>query len=143
MDGMGDWMTVSIPSDPRYLGTLRGFFTSLLEALHFGAAETHGIVLAVHEACANVIEHCYQGDPGQRLDLTVRVTPQQLTIDIQDYGGRQDVTGFKPRALEDVRPRGLGTHFMQTLMDDVHFSTSDTGTLLRMIKRRSTPCKSP
>jgi anti-sigma regulatory factor (Ser/Thr protein kinase) len=143
MGDVGDWMTVSIPSNPQYLCILRGFFGSLLETLDFNDAETNGIVLAVHEACANVIEHCYRGDAGQRIDLTVSVMPESITIEIQDYGGPQDVTAFKPRALDDVRPRGLGTHFIQALMDDVSFSASDTGTLLRMTKRRSTPCKSP
>jgi anti-sigma regulatory factor (Ser/Thr protein kinase) len=143
MGGVGDWMTVSIPSNPQYLCTLRGFFSSLLEALDFDEAETNGIVLAVHEACANVIEHCYRGDAGQRIDLTVSIMPESITIEIQDYGGQQDVTAFKPRALDDVRPRGLGTHFIQNLMDDVSFCVSETGTLLRMTKRRSMPCKSP
>lgn len=143
MGGAGDRMRLSLPSNPQYLCTLRGFFGSLLAALDFGETEANGIALAVHEACANIIEHCYRGDPKQRIDLSVTITPESITIEIQDYGGKQDVTRFKPRVIDEVRPKGLGMHFMQSLMDEVNFSTSDTGTRLRMTKRRSTPCTSP
>jgi anti-sigma regulatory factor (Ser/Thr protein kinase) len=46
--------------------------------------------------------------------------------------------------LHDVRPGGLGTHFMRSIMDTVIYDVSpDMGTLLRMTKRRSESCTSP
>ena len=136
-------MTLSIPSNPRYLGTIRAFFRSLLQEIQFDNREVSSIVLAIHEACTNVIEHCYGGDPTQRIDFAVLIAPEHVHIDIRDYGEKQDVSKFKPRALQDVRPRGLGTHFMQSVMDEVTYNSSDAGTLVRMTKRRSVSCKSP
>lgn len=139
-----DRLTVSIPSHPVYLRALRGFFTHLLTALAFHDDEMTRIVLAVHEACANIIEHGYQGDPSQRIDLTVLITTDMVTIDIRDYGRKPQRESLHPRALDDVRPGGLGMHFMQSIMDSVTYDLSlDIGTLVRMTKRRSGSCKSP
>jgi anti-sigma regulatory factor (Ser/Thr protein kinase) len=143
MDVADDRLTLSIPSNPRYLCTLRAFCSSMLEALGFPRTDADKVTLAVHEACMNVIEHCYGGDMTQRIDVTVFVTADDIAIEIRDYGQKQDVAAIKPRALHDVRPRGLGTHFMQSIMDDVTYHSSDTGTVVRMTKRRSVPCASP
>ena len=144
MDTTADCFTLSIPSHPRYLCVLRGFFGSLLTSLGFSGYEEMRVTLAVHEACANVIEHGYQGDTGQRIDLTVLLTPDDLAVEIRDYGIKPDLAAIQPRALQDVRPGGLGTHFMRSIMDSVTYDVSlDTGTLLRMTKRRSASCTSP
>jgi anti-sigma regulatory factor (Ser/Thr protein kinase) len=139
MDVVDDRLTLSIPSNPRYLCTLRAFCSSLLEALGFPRTDVDRVILAVHEACTNVIEHCYGGDMTQRIDITVFITVEGIAIEVRDYGQKQDVTAIKPRALHDIRPRGLGTYFMQSIMDDVAYHSSDTGTLVRMTKRRSAP----
>jgi anti-sigma regulatory factor (Ser/Thr protein kinase) len=144
MDTAADRLTLSIPSHPRYLCVLQGFFGNLLAGLSFSSSDGMLVTLAVHEACANVIEHSYQGDTGQRIDLTVFITPDELAVEIRDYGSKPDLAAIQPRALHDVRPGGLGTHFMRSIMDNVTYDVSpDTGTLLRMIKRRSESCTSP
>jgi anti-sigma regulatory factor (Ser/Thr protein kinase) len=144
MESRADRLTLSIPSHPHYLCVLQGFWGNLLASLGFSSAETARITLAVHEACANIIEHCYQGDTGQRIDLTVLVTPEELAVDIRDYGTKPDLAAIQPRSLQDVRPGGLGTHFMRATMDSVSYDLSpETGTLLRMTKRRSKACTSP
>jgi len=144
MDTAADRLTLSIPGHRRYLCVLQGFFGSFLAALNFSSAERMRVTLAVHEACANIIEHSYQGDTAQRIDLTVLITAAELTVEIRDYGRKPDPAMIQPRALHDVRPGGLGTHFMRSIMDSVTYDISpETGTLLRMTKRRSASCMSP
>ena len=122
----------------------KGFLGSLLAGLSFSRAEGMQITLAVHEACTNIMAHSYQGDTAQRIDLTVLITPEELVVEIRDYGSKPDLAALQPRALHDVRPGGLGTHFMRSIMDTVTYDVSpDTGTLLRMTKRRGEPCTSP
>lgn len=133
-----EYVTLSIPSDPRYLRIVRDFLASLLDELGFDSRDCTGIVLAVNEAYANVIEHCYGGDTSQRIDLAVRIAPQLLTIELRDYGDPVDVTCIEPRDLDDIRPGGLGTHLMRAIMDEVTYDVSSgPGTVLRMSKRRS------
>jgi anti-sigma regulatory factor (Ser/Thr protein kinase) len=102
------------------------------------------VTLAIHEACANIMVHSYHGDTAQRIDLTIWLTPADLIVDIRDYGSKPDLTAIHPRPLHDVRPGGLGTHFMRTIMDSVTYDLSaEVGTVLRMTKRRSELCTSP
>jgi anti-sigma regulatory factor (Ser/Thr protein kinase) len=143
MHQSSEYVTLSVPSDPRYLRMVRDCLASLLDELGFDARDRTGVVLAVNEAYANVIQHCYQGDTTQRVDLTVWMMPQMLTIEIRDYGGKMDLSCLQPRDLNEVRPGGIGTHLMRAVMDEVTYDvSSDTGTVLRMSKRRSQSCKS-
>ena len=143
MHNGSEYVTLSVPSDPRYLRIVRDFLTSFLNDLDFNALDRMGIVLAVNEAYANVIQHCYRGDTTQRVDLTLLIVPQLLTIEMRDYGGKMDLSCIEARDLDDVRPGGVGTHLMRAIMDEVTYDvSSDTGTVLRMSKRRSQPCKS-
>jgi anti-sigma regulatory factor (Ser/Thr protein kinase) len=143
MHNGSEYVTLSVPSNPRYLRIVRDFLTSFLNDLGFNALDCMGIVLAVNEAYANVIQHCYRGDTTQRVDLTLLIVPQLLTIEMRDYGGKMDLSCIEARDLDDVRPGGVGTHLMRAIMDEVTYDvSSDTGTVLRMSKRRSQPCKS-
>jgi anti-sigma regulatory factor (Ser/Thr protein kinase) len=142
MTAADDRLTLSIPSNPQYLSVLRSFFGSLLHGLGFAPADVDAVVLAIHEACMNVMQHRYHGDTRQRIDLTALVAPDVLTVEIRDYGAWQDISSIKPRALHDVRPGGLGTHFIQTIMDTVTYDSSDTGMVIRMTKRRRVSCLS-
>jgi anti-sigma regulatory factor (Ser/Thr protein kinase) len=136
-------LTLSVPSHPRYLQVTRDFLTSWLTTIGCCSRERMGVVLAVHEAFSNIIEHCYKGDVAQRIDLTVYQEAQTITIEMRDYGVQPDVTCIQPRDLQEVRPGGIGTHLMRSIMDEITYDlSSGTGTVLRMRKRRSEPCTS-
>jgi anti-sigma regulatory factor (Ser/Thr protein kinase) len=48
-----------------------------------------------------------------------------------------DVSTIAPRKLDDVRPGGLGTHFMGTVFDTVEYDTTQvTGTVLTLVKEK-------
>ncbi len=100
--------------------------------------ETTGdVVLAVDEACQNIIRHAYGGCEGGEIELVLRVEDGSVVVELRDFASAVDPECVKgERDLEEVRPGGLGTHFMRTLMDEVEFvECSDRGNLLRMRKR--------
>lgn len=138
METTPEYLQFSLPSNPRYLPAIRALFCRLLSDFGFDNREMMGVVLAVHEAYANIIEHCYKGDVTRRIDITVHLAPEEITVEMRDYGEQPDLNCIKPRALHELRPGGLGTHFMQTVMDHITYDLSpEQGTLLRMSKRRS------
>lgn len=95
-----------------------------------------GMVLAVHEAIANIIEHAYKGDPAGEISLKMQKNGSRLEFQLTDFASPADVSAIKPRALEDIKPGGLGTHFINISMDEVTYSQlpDGKGNLLVMIK---------
>jgi sigma-B regulation protein RsbU (phosphoserine phosphatase) len=51
------------------------------------------------------------------------------------------VGAIHPRPLDELRPGGLGTHFIRTVMDEVAFlpPPAGAGNLLQMTKRIGEP----
>jgi sigma-B regulation protein RsbU (phosphoserine phosphatase) len=127
---------VSVESDPKYLGPLRTVISESTAILGLDEEVTGKIVLAVTEACANIIRHCYGGKPGERIDVTLRFGPDFYEVRIDDYGEFVDPAKMKGRPLEDVKPGGLGLHFIHSVMDDVAYRKNRWGgTTLTMTKK--------
>jgi len=108
-------------------------------ALFCGFDETHAgdVVLAVDEACQNIIRHAYGGRPDGDIQMEIRRRGDEMIITLRDFAEVIDVARVKPRDLDDVRPGGLGTHLMREIMDAVDFLPPpfDGGNLLRMVKK--------
>ncbi|MEE8219011.1 MAG: ATP-binding protein, partial [bacterium] len=90
----------------------------------FTEDEGRKLILAVDEACSNIIKHSYDNDPTKTISLTLTDSAEKLEIRIQDFGKRPDVDRIRPRDLDEVRPGGLGTHFIRSIMDEVTYDTS-------------------
>lgn len=133
---------VKVTSDPRFLIIVRAMLGRLCELLEFPEEEQRKIVLAVDEACANIITHTYQGDCSQTIDILCRGSGEQLEVVLQDCGPPVDFSRVMPRNLEDLRPGGLGTHFIRSIMDEVQYSHREGGgNVLRMVKNLHKPCQ--
>jgi anti-sigma regulatory factor (Ser/Thr protein kinase) len=60
-----------------------------------------------------------------------------LVVALRDYGKPCDPAKIQPRPLHEIRPGGLGTHFIRTVMDEVKYTCKDPGTELIMVKKRT------
>ena len=132
-------LSLTIPSQPDRLKLVRN---AVAETARFcGCTEDVGrdIVIAVDEACQNVIRHAYGGSPDGEITLEIRLRGNALIIRLRDFAETIDVSTVKPRDLDDLKPGGLGTHFIREVMDEVAFiqPPSGGGNLLRMVKRLS------
>lgn len=95
------------------------------------------IIMAVDEACQNIIRHAYGGDPSGDIVVDIRREDDHIAIYLLDFAAPVDVSKVKPRSLDEVKPGGLGTHFIQQCMDECGFVTppDGTGNCLRMVKK--------
>ncbi|MCU7842876.1 MAG: ATP-binding protein [Candidatus Thiodiazotropha sp. (ex Monitilora ramsayi)] len=97
------------------------------------------LILAVNEACMNVIQHAYCGDHQGEIRLTLEHDGRRLRFLVEDDAPCIDPTCITPRDLTDIRPGGLGVHFIREIMDEVRFSpTGGQGNKLEMIKHLDT-----
>jgi sigma-B regulation protein RsbU (phosphoserine phosphatase) len=69
--------------------------------------------------------------------VQVRRTGDGMEVSLTDFAETVDPATIKPRSLDDVRPGGLGTHFINQIMDEVQYLVppGGRGNQLRMVKR--------
>ncbi len=95
------------------------------------------IVMAVDEACQNIIRHAYGEEREGEIVLEIERQGEDLILSLVDFAPPIDPAQVKPRDLDDVRPGGLGTHLIRKVMDSADFiePPPGCGNLLRMVKR--------
>jgi sigma-B regulation protein RsbU (phosphoserine phosphatase) len=125
------------PATAGTLAEIRGLVRETAAACGCTAAEAHDVVLAVDEACQNIVRHGYDGTPGGEIVVTVRREGDRIVVLLRDFAKAVDPAKIKPRDLDDLRPGGLGTHFIREVMDEVAFlpPPDGQGNLLRLAKR--------
>ena len=118
---------ISITSHPKNLIDIRHTVSSALEQCRLSSEECGQIVLAVDEACSNIIRHGYQHDYTQKIDVSIGVSKEQLTITIVDNGIEFDINSIEKRDLSEVKPGGLGIYIIHHTMDTVDYSRTEDG----------------
>ncbi len=116
---MSRQFSVSIPADAGFLKAVRAFFKASLG--EFLGDETDMVVLALDESLSNVLKHHPAGGRGGVLCVKAELLDDRIRFRLDDYCRSEDVPRIRPRDLEEVRPGGLGTHFVRRIMDRMEF----------------------
>lgn len=136
---------LEVPAATEYLTVIRELVAAAAREYGFPQAELTMIVMAVDEACVNVVEHAYgsEADPERaRLEIRLDVAPARLDVTIRDRSS----VAFSPldHAMPDLASywesgsrRGLGILILRRFMDHVSHSYSPgSGNLLHLVKHR-------
>jgi anti-sigma regulatory factor (Ser/Thr protein kinase) len=101
--------------------------------------DRNDLEVAVDEACTNVIRHSYDGARDRRILFQCAVVPgETIAFRLRDFGKKVPAEALQSRDLDDVRPGGLGLHFIREIMDEVEFNTKPIiGTELLLLKKVS------
>lgn len=83
-------------------------------------AQADRVVIGVNEACMNIITHAYRDSSGD-IELDIMQDQAQLIFQLTDFANTIDCSTIKARDLSDIRPGGLGVHFIQEVMDEVSY----------------------
>jgi anti-sigma regulatory factor (Ser/Thr protein kinase) len=135
---MTETVTLTVPSHPKYLYIIRSAVYPLVIEAGFPKKEARRIILAVDEACSNIIKYAYEGDTTNLIHLRVSFDQQRLLIELTDTGRKPDVSKIVPRKLDEIRPGGLGTHLIGAVFDTVSYDTQrEAGTVLTLTKKRT------
>lgn len=129
-------LQLELPADARFLPRTRGAVSGYLEDAGAEPDDRADVVLALDEACANVIRHAFpSGAPGI-IRLRAEIAEDAVTVQVEDDGVGFDALEATRRepGLKDTSGRGL--QMIRTLMTTVQLEspTETGGTRLRMQK---------
>jgi anti-sigma regulatory factor (Ser/Thr protein kinase) len=114
--------TVRLPVDSHSVPFVRGLCRKALDHLNVGQDTVDEIVLALTEACANVVQH--SGD-GNDYEVAVRIDDDTCRISVWDEG-----SGFEMPDLSqpvDATEGGAGLVLMRALVDELAFEQDPDG----------------
>lgn len=131
-------LTLRFPSNPRLLCVVRNTVTAAATAMGFTPHEADSICLAVDEACANIMRHCYGGRCDRTIEMECQLSEDRIDVILRDEGAPFDPAQVAERDLDQLRPGGLGLHLIQQMMDEVTYRPGPvTGTELVLTKFRT------
>lgn len=124
------------PAQPERLREMRADLRAALDRNGIAADLRDRLVLAVDEACCNIIRHAYAGAGGDIL-LSLRRDADVLEFELRDDAPAVDPARITPRDLAECRAGGLGVNFIDALMDGWRLQpgAGGVGNVLRMWKR--------
>lgn len=133
---VGSLCKLSLPARAQSLILVRRAVEASAMLSGFTKEQTQDIVLAVDEACQNVVRHAYKGTLDGDMIVEIRRENGDYRILIRDFAPPVDENLLKSRDLKDVRPGGLGIHFIREIMDGVDYlpPPDGEGNLLRLKK---------
>jgi len=112
-----DSVKITIPSHPKFLSIVRSITSKIGEIYGINETIVNDLKLAVDEACTNIIRHAYKGDTTKKIILKYKLSPIQITVILEDNGIKADINKLKGRNLDDIKPGGLGIHFIKRVFD--------------------------
>jgi anti-sigma regulatory factor (Ser/Thr protein kinase) len=118
-------LNLRIAARPEELAAIRRLLRGWLIDAGADRRSIEAVLLASGEACTNAIEHAY-GPGEQTFELEGARDGDDIVLEIRDSGQWR-----APRGQN--RGRGLG--LMETFMDEVEVTPSETGTAVRMRRR--------
>ncbi len=120
-------VSLRVPARVKSLRLVRRLMREAAAASGCGDTCTRDIVIAVDEACQNVIRHAYGDRASGDIVIDVRRQGDALTVDVVDFAPPVDPSSVHPRPLDELRPGGLGTHFIRECMDESEFREPPAG----------------
>ncbi|HSW11650.1 MAG TPA: SpoIIE family protein phosphatase [Solimonas sp.] len=126
----------SFPAEASQLKVIRHLVGDIAARAGMAAEAASDLVLAVDEACQNIIRHGYKG-LGGRIELSMRRGTGRVTVELVDFAPPVKQDECKGRPLDEVRPGGLGTYFMSALTDGLRYlrPPRGAGNRLALVKK--------
>ncbi|MCZ6701568.1 MAG: ATP-binding protein [Ignavibacteria bacterium] len=116
-----------VKSRTENLSLIRDFISSKASDAGLAGEEIENVMLAVDEACTNIIKHAYNSYPDGEIVIKIEYNSDKLLVTIIDHGSTFDPKGIPDPDLKkhyrNGKVGGLGMYLMKTLMDDVKYIT--------------------
>jgi len=118
--------TKDFPVSSKSLRDIREFSREVISKSSILEKGKDELVLAIAEAAQNIVKHAYKDnqDTTDKMQIKISFNSNKLEIGFFDKGKPVIEENIKHRSLDDIKPGGLGTYFIQQIMDEVVFKES-------------------
>ena len=110
------------------LKEVRSFSREVFEKIKIDQDLKDELVLAIAEAAQNIVKHAYKDIETNDDKMEIKISlgkNDELEIGFFDKGKPVDGAKVRHRNIDDVKPGGLGTFFIQQIMDEVVFKEGE------------------
>ena len=130
-------LEMRFPARADRMKLVRGSIRAAARMCGFNDTAAQDIVLAVDEACQNIIVHGYKGREDGEILLSLARKRDGIQVVLLDSAPLVDPATIVPRALTDIKPGRLGSYFIREIMDTADYRPrpDGAGNLLEMFKR--------
>ncbi len=130
---------LEVKSELKSLSVISDFLSESIKKYGITKMSVPDVLLAVDEACTNVIKHSYKKEEDGVIILQCYVSEDKFIVKIKDWGKPFEITSIqKPDLKADYRKRkigGLGVYLMNEIMDEIEYSfNKKKGNILTMKK---------
>lgn len=117
---------LKVKSSTDNLGHIRNFVKESAQTAGISEAVAGKVILAVDEACTNIIKHAYKYSPKGDIFIKIRTDKSKFIITIVDEGDHFDPNNVPepnlPKLQKERKSGGLGMFLMKKLMDEVKYT---------------------
>src|SRR5215211_1895496 len=110
-------LQVALPANARLLPKTRQAIAGYLEEIVPEGEALHDVILALDEACANVVRHAFPGRSGGTYEVRAEVGENEIRVIVEDNG-----VGVHPSVIDEKEPAGpeatsgRGLHIIRSIM---------------------------
>ncbi len=120
-----DKYELKVKSSTGNLVHIRDFIQSACKLYNVDHTIVQNIILAVDEACTNIIKHAYNNDEEQHFIISLSFKNHECIITLIDNGKSYNPEKIPqpdmPTYFKQRKVGGLGLHLMKRLMDFVEY----------------------
>ena len=135
-----------IPSEFENAALIGPLINKICTLVPFSEGECDQIELCVIEAVNNSIQHAYEGQKGNEVEICFSIYHDRIVCDVCDCGKMMDsklleqdmeaLLDFDPEDLENIPEEGRGLPIMKAIMDAMTYKSVNGKNCLTMMKKR-------
>jgi serine/threonine-protein kinase RsbW len=125
-----------IPAKAEYITLCRLALTGIAQLREIGEDTMADLKLALTEAVSNSVRHAYGEDGDGQVDITYRLEPDRLRIEVVDDGNGFDPDEAPALDGDELSEGGLGIAIIKTIADEFEIQSKPgaRGSRLRFAK---------
>ena len=120
-----------VPNDIAYGEIVCSFVVTVAKKIGFSDEEANMIELGMDEAFTNAVEHAFESDEEESIEISCKQEAESLIVSIREKGLPFDPTlvqQYNPKAaLNERSERGMGMYLMCKCFDDVTYTNLGRG----------------